>query len=1433
MMLDKEIESYIMKEYGINSSEGYKAERLRDGLSGADVFMLELISPRRNRDIGTYVLKVIDTTSQWYDPLNNEIMKTQSIYNEAVPYQKHLVKVTKNGSVGNRLVMVLTYALGKRRDTLPMEKLSLDGKIGLLELISYELLKELNKDSVKPVSDGNMIRELCGYRLEENGRFCQRVNQYLRNPKRSAMRINENVFPNPAFYVPILKNVIAPHINSYLLGIVHGDLHQKNILISENGKKYAIIDYDSCKENYLFFDQAYLELNCYNTSFADWDLNKWADGMRHAFQVEDDPEESIEYYSVINIEKSIRHGIEKWCAEENPYNLDNVQLQLELARIAAGINFFSKAFINNQIEHIKFLIYIGCGLEKLFSLISYNWDREDISELGNKKNDEKEKAALWEECGRFRDEYIKILVTDDTYAIEQYPQLQNIANIGWRLIVDVGSKPSPEDLVSALQPVLKNVPISVSSEKPDLTPNHTGFLSNKRGTLESDFDQWKRFRKNIGAIINKACSAEPLKAVLFVLDLHGNGIIHKKLGDMLLEDELISAGSRLIYLDNCPEIGMTGDELEQRSICFYTHDGLDLGIVSELVDSYGISGKQTDDTIFLPCIDSLDGSVSVEEWNDYSSYVELLYIGMEERINDYSDGRSFYKGNEISWADLALGHDVRWSEYETWKDVVLEKLKKGKTAECVLAHAAGSGGTTLSKRLMWDLKDTYPSLRMRKYSPDAVNVLISIYRKTGKCMFIVVEMGSSVVSEEEFKLLKSRLVGSSCRAVFLKVERIGNEEKQDICLDEELELDDAKKFLMEYCSMTDAFNRQDYLRKITYDAVSDEWRGQRCAFFYGFYTFQEEYEGLGHFLDSSLADCSNTVKDILRDMALITLYSQNICMPVREVALRMGVDNCNIPLLYATLGKSIERLLTIRDNGFRICHPLIAKRLLEILDGNHKNYNEILHFATLKFIENVYTIYTEVNREYVDKIFKELFIDRSYMDGEQQKFALLINDLGKQTYKVSIFEKLIEYYPDNPHYYNHLGRLEVYDDRNLQFGKAVNCLTTALKVCNENCLDETPHLTTLGCIYSRKVKDDLPAGRERTVKQCLDAISVDFSNASSQFGRARFEREDSSYAYFPNILMICNVVKNISRLTGKTLNGLLEDQSFAKWYNRYSGIAVQLYEEMRRKCGDDLSEDIRRKAEDSILFMKDNIDHFRKQLEWAKKNLGVRECCNLRRSTTMLYYKQNKFRWEGMREEDLKYIEIEMEQVLKDGEYNQNDVVCWFNIYRQMDGFDSGRAKQYLQDYMEEGYYKNYLLWILSFKEYIDGLASYKQVEAYLNACRYNGRLIDDSIRTSRFLDVYTMDENKFPIRKFSNKEDEGGEYPNFRIFEGQIVRIEGTVKGEIRLDGKDEILITFTPSFMADDVRHEFTRADCFSRVRFNLVFTYSGYRAWNPVKI
>ena len=106
------------------------------------------------------------------------------------------------------------------------------------------------------------------------------------------------------------------------------------------------------------------------------------------------------------------------------------------------------------------------------------------------------------------------------------------------------------------------------------------------------------------------------------------------------------------------------------------------------------------------------------QYNFLSEYLEVLYIGCEEIPSEETDKKNafimhhlekFLCGKAISFASLCYRHDAARNLTKEIYDRIVEMLYKIPKPRIVqVTHAPGSGGTTIARRVLWDLHDTHP-----------------------------------------------------------------------------------------------------------------------------------------------------------------------------------------------------------------------------------------------------------------------------------------------------------------------------------------------------------------------------------------------------------------------------------------------------------------------------------------------------------------------------------------------------------------------------------------------------------------------------------------------------------------------------------------------------------------------------------------------------
>lgn len=882
------------------------------------------------------------------------------------------------------------------------------------------------------------------------------------------------------------------------------------------------------------------------------------------------------------------------------------------------------------------------------------------------------------------------------------------------------------------------------------------------------------------------------------------------------------------------------------SCCNLYYPGMSLPDVLMTANKYLPKKETTVSKYFvLPSLESLDGTLCEKEIRYYQTSFELVCSGVESFDTKIDFGETFYRGGEIQWADLAYKCDLSIiSDYDRKLETLIHMIdnETPRVKSRLLLHGAGTGGTTLSKRLLWDLKDIYPSLRLKSYTSETANIILEIYRKTGKCVFISVEVGSTVISRDELRNLITSVNAGNARAFFLEIERnngngsSNDEGKSIIKIHDTLPSDIAARFYDRFSSWTQNDQlKNKTLMNITMSSDS-EWIGQRCAFFYGFYTFGEEYNLKN--IERTVQDCSDNIKALLSDLSLVTTYSQNICIKYSELRYRLGIDEISTSpyYLYEKLDAAVRKLIVLRDDGWRICHPLIAEKIMQTVHDS-KDFQSATYMAADHFINSIYDIYGD-NDIAADNILKELFIDRAYIDiDEKTRFSKLIEAIPEITKKEELFKTLIKLYPRNSHYYNHLARLLVYKDAP-DYHKAIELLNTALRVADESKPDQSLHYTTLGVVYSKKILLTLKNERlliaesrfAREIKDLILDIRGEYALADGAFIEARNSKTwKDSYVYFPNIGLECSLIdKMVGCDKGKrSRQQLIKDSpEFKVWFENHYGRAAQLFSEMERYC--DASDSFVKIAKQRINAISDNDWNIKKELADYNR-IDTQEAMAPRRAYSGAIYVNNGYSWDGLKIGDLKLVEEAMRKNLIYGsksDQTQRDVRFWFEVFRRLPEFDSGESMRFISDYMKEGYEKSYLMFVLEFLRLEKGLATQPNVIKYISECKAQ---VPQGINTATFIDAYFSSMSACPVIPYKNVKREGETIVGLHEFYGLITSISGATKGTIMLD-KLGLDVLFIPSFTDNSGnKREFTSANISSRVKFNIMFSYSGLRAWN----
>ncbi len=1490
--MQKEIREFVKTKLSVVSDQDIDEEILTGGRSGSDVYSIKVKS-RRPRLSGYYIVKVCPPTVERDE---SEADKARQFYNHSPKFSEHLVKYVDRNRIDGKGVIIYQQANQSRLHATAFSVLDAECLARYTRRVSRDILSVLNQDIQTGGTVEDFFRYLLNKQLGEGGRFTPRMRELLDRPDAECVALGATVYPNPFYFMTHIDcwSGVLPNLLLYK-GAVHGDLHGLNLIASEESEEsYSIIDYDSASmDSYLLFDQAYFEFSVFFDNAKDNDLKPWSAMLEQlvipsVFQQVAPCEHYLEYM----VRNAVCAGITDWVQEAGLENSrDDIELQFLLARIAAGINFFCKKNCADQGKQIKVLLFICCCLKSLFETIGYSYNTNDVCALSI-ASAFTDTEDLWENVFKFRN-YIPVLITDDHYTASNLNELKNLCSVRWSLVVDVGPEEEEPVVYKSLLEHMKTESVKrialLSGENAEAFDNTLNVLSIQKPAGLAYANLWRRGGKRLLSQLEKLLSRNPQVPLGLVFDCSKNALpFRNRLIDRLCDLPLPGA-TRFAAL----RAGFSEDfvsemeDLESKHHWhFVAYPGATLLHAAKCCGLYLQQLQYARHSAELPSVDGTC-TFSKEDLLRFSPSIELVYAGCED-ISEHELGRigfdtsgggdslgeEFYKGGEATWSDIAKHRALRLLEDRDYQNIKnrLEKLMDESSPRIKtmrLIHGAGTGGTTLSKRILWDLKQSVPCVRLKKYVPDTVSMLLEVCKKTGKRVLMTVEQGSTVITDDELNILAHQVNAENGKLLILLITRSTDpttrrplrEEREGkdvlVRLIDTMPARIARDFLEQFSKYAaQRSNPAERVRRL--EAITgDDDNDQRTPFFYGFYAFQEEYNLLDR-LQSTVAICTQNQRELLNCLALVTAYSQNICVAFSELPIILDMEDdgsgmMNLYVMKDNLPTAISKLMVIRPDGCRLCHPIIAEKLLLLLhstEDQHAAMNDVVYPAICSYVQTLYNIYRGGN-DRVDKILKELVIDRAYIDADDKKtkFSPLVEAIPKWRDKEALFRLLIEKFPENPHYYNHLARLLAFGDVGAQitpqYEAAVEEAEQAIKVAERAGVPTPTHRTTLGCIYGQWLIHNIREAtrnklRGRFAQKCsdlIDDIKVLYSLAREEFEHARKESEiHDSFNYFPQIHMEYQIIEQLIEFDhGRTIQQLIaQEPSFKAWYDEHFSIATELMLQMRDLQNNNPSllkqarEGLGRISENSLNCIKADL----------RGLLNSNAAGYKRRRRALIYgaFVTNGCQWNGLDKGTCELAEESLRNNFIDSDdgHKNADVETWFELYRRCSYFNAAEAQHILAAYMEDGYKKNYLLFLLAFILWESGAAGASP--SAVDACIREAQLLarQYGVNTAREHDCFVgTNAIGCPIVPVTDiRRDGSGNPEGLKTFTGRVTEVEYT-HGKILLDRLNlEVTFIPNPTTVNQDEKRIFKRENVSCRVKLNLMFSYSGLRGWDVVK-
>ena len=1287
------------------------------------------------------------------------------------------------------------------------------------------------------------------------------------SPQAESFYVANSSFPNPYYHAisgesPIKEINLRP-----LEGCMHGDLHGHNCLYggpTKDNESVFLIDFEQFKEQMpLFFDQAYLEFSLLLNNHANLSLQEWVKiiGLLNGLEKQSESEPidlNGEIYTRVRQIQSYRKSLEEWAMQHYASRIEDVYTQIVLARMAAGLNFANKGHLasddglSNKMKVFAFF-YAAANLDHLLKLKKLEVSEpQEIAKPTFIRPFEDDRAieTIWGESDYFSRHKAKYaLLAGEKLSSLSIKDAELIGSLPWSLVFDFDdcrdgmldkSRKSlsekvawkhffPEQIERGFEADIL-VWLSVNGHQLDSS------------TLYDSFKAWRRaVTKKLRVLSEefaKHTSVLPVNLVVIAGEEEAKKVEH------IIEALDESLGDKLKVIVICRDeaeqqaFQELGEKLEIDHIkciqCSYT------GFVRSISQYYGLPTQG--DKVIIPMKNPYSNEpskieVPKEVFAASSKCLTILHSGL---VKDKTDIGRFHRGHQISWAELEQNLAIDTSIDSKLKKQAVAALNKNSYEKRTIYHQPGSGGSTVIRKVAWRLKDDWPVLVVTKNSINLHEYVEKIYNLTNLAILIVVD--GSILSATEKDKLVNELKIRGVNHLLLESERgvLNSENRQssELKVPCPLESRDAVVFNDYYKGLSEP-SRHPALEKLTHDYSMVEYRQ---PFFYGFFTFEEEFRSVESFIENSTQELSEDRKRLLLWVSLITRYTQE-SLPMTFLNAMLGKAPASMFRIKDEFGSNAAPLFLVQNHSVRVIHPVLAEEVIAklLIKDDFTTYPSRLQEVCIGLVDSLGSPQLR-NEDKTGQILQGLFIFRQSGGNQDSagkaKFSELLTEIDNTTKQHNVLKHLCDTFPEEPHYFSHFGRHINYDhSRNSD--EAIPYFERAIELDSES----EVHYHGLAMVYSNLVNTTIQDIRSNSLSQeglritaidVIERIEDNYESSKEYFKRAYEQSWKSEHALVSYTKLIQKAVEAIywQSKPRDTRDGEYKYCDLFKQNNTASKWCREALEELEWAIAElkylQAEDEISHHAEGTISRVPKFYDDKESLIQglWSliSSHTNV-DHSNTRRLLACTYFKIDEE--SELSDNKLKKVVELMESNITGSSGNDRDIKYWFRAYRMLPDFSYSEAIDKIQTWerLRKSIHASYYLYILHYFSYEQGvLSSQQKGKDYIEKCKRNMPVSTTSKKSFEWVSA-----NKKSVLPIVNS-SELGKWDGFfehtyklgRV-KGMILSVDNHVKGTIRVNGFEAF---FVP-------KNEFTTDDINTEVSFYLGFSFEGLRAWKVEKI
>lgn len=803
-----------------------------------------------------------------------------------------------------------------------------------------------------------------------------------------------------------------------------------------------------------------------------------------------------------------------------------------------------------------------------------------------------------------------------------------------------------------------------------------------------------------------------------------------------------------------------------------------------------------------------------EDWLWLSEDLEILHRATGMSGEDDPD--EFRRGADISWRNLQLHHDCDRDITNEVRTQVEEDLRRRQTVRVNLYHTPGGGGTTVGRRVAWDIHNTSPvCVLTRCAGRETADKIAKVAALTEATVLVFVDGGQH--SERDIDNLYDYLKAAQTPAVLFQVLRRFKSHKpgkRTFWLDASLRDQEADRFRVAYRNV--APHKSGDIEALANRKGSLE----RTAFFFGLTAFENDFRGLKPYVHVRMEALGEQQKKILGYMAIAHYYGQQ-AIPAQAFAELLGIPQTKSVDLRSVFGgeatKALELVIEVRPGTWRTSHPFISLEILRRLltpagalgDDNLWRQN-LSRWA--KDFSDLCSADGPAKSEMLLELARRVFIYRDNVEvlGTERSasggFSHLIDDIPSDVGRVDVLRHLTTCFPEEAHFHAHLGRFLGAKGDHVGALEAIDYAVS---------LQPDDHVLhhMRGMVLRQELKSEANKGA------AVDYLVEISKDASLAFERTRSLAPDSEHGYISEIQSLLELIDRAeaSTLTVPTSNPYLKEAM-----DRAEDLLDQL---QHLYAGEEPSKYVL----DCQAKLSRLYGDFHASLQGWDNLLNRPEVSKppVRRQIVWTILRRHEGKWGKLSKKEVQRIQRLLEENLEEDSYDSTSLRLWLRVVRYSQNPPS-------LDALTErvGYWKAntgsldaaFYLYVLHFLRSLQGSSqAVLDMERALDECRSLARYRRD--RTRSFEWIGPSAGVRALVHQSQLGEWAGDFWKSTYLLcrlTGRITSIDGPQKGTISVDGGIDAFFVPAKSDIHEG-RDENSAVTCY------IGLSYDGPRAWD----